>query len=64
MIDEFISVCSDKFNKKTMKKVLYNRYFVLLTKNKLFGQVFNKYIFNKVFHWNNLFYIIWHVLGV
>jgi len=49
------------FNKKSLKKTLFNRYVSLIIKNKLFLKCFDYRIFNIVFNFENFKFFIWKI---
>ena len=54
---------SHNFNPQTMKRVFYQRMFVLLCKYKLFGICFKPRYFTKIFNATNMKYLFWRLQG-
>ncbi len=53
------TIASQIYDSHILKKVLFNKYAVLLYKNGMFKQSLNKNIFHMVYNINNLIYCIW-----
>ena len=60
IIDEIINN-SDMYNKKILKKILYNRYTILIIKNRLLFKACNIKNFNKFLNFTNLKFLFWYI---